>query len=275
MSSVTNDWIQNISHNKVRYFVLIDDFLKKMREYSMYEDITSEPFMINKSRFAVNIVPNGDGEEDYVSVFLVNLNDWRVCLKYEFSVPQTTYNNAAEKVLFSSYNNNQESSWGRIKFLPHNQSSKWLTNDSLLKIVVDVELLCEEMQLRNDKALNINSDLQIEKPGSSDEEPKSCGSEMNQELVKEVENLKSMVSKLSSSVEQLTEIVLDQKSDTLRIEWPECPICQERIKKPMRLKQCGKGHIVCEGCLKNETNCYTCKDVISGRPTALEHILSL
>jgi len=277
MSSVTNDWIQNISHNKVRKFVFIDDFKKKMQEYSMNEKITSEPFTINKSRFVVYIFPNGLGHaaEGHVTVLLSNLSDWRVCVRYKISVPETTYEGGRRgKKIFSVRNKNN--AYGRVKFLPHSRRSKWLPNGSLLKIVVDVELLCEEFKSKNDKILTLQpTDFQIEEAENSLDELMSCGSAKNQELVKEVDNLKSMTSKLTSSVEQLTEIVMEKKGDTMRINWPECPICHERIKKPMRLKQCGQGHIVCEACLRDATNCYTCKDVITGRPTALEHILSL
>jgi len=287
MSSLTNDWIQNISHNKVRSFIFIDNFKEKMKEYSVNEKIRSEPFLVNKSRFALDIYPNGDDVKGHVSAFLVNLNNWRVCINYKFSVPEIACEKrGAEKTLFDS-----SVDWGWAKFLPHNQRSKWLSNDSLLKIVVDVELLCEEIPMKKrDEVLTLqNTDFQIEKPVNTLEGLRSFVSEKNQILMKENENLRSMVLRLTSksenlesmvssltlSVGQLTEIVLDQKDDVLRIEWPECPICHERIKKPMRLKQCGKGHIVCEECLRGETNCYTCKDVISGRPTALEHILNL
>jgi len=313
MSSITNDWIQKISHNKVRVFIFINNFKKKMQEYSMGRKFRSEPFQINGSRFAVDIFPNGDGNgKGHVSVFLVNLSDWRVWVTYKFSVPETRHAFGEEKKLFNIMNN-YAYAWGKQKFLPHNQISEWLSNDdSLLKIVVDLEVLCEEIQRRCDEVLTLEpTDFQIEKPGISNEESqiimkdnenfksmvmkenkslksmvmrenedlKSMVMKENEDLksmvMKENEDLRSMVSKLTLSVEQLTEILLDQKGDTLSIEWPECPICKERIKKPMRLKQCGQGHIVCEECLREKTHCYTCQGVISGRPTTLEHILSL
>jgi len=289
MSSLTNDWIQKISYNKVRVFVFINNFKKKMQEYSMGKKFSSEPFQINGSRFAVDIFPSGDNSvKGHVAVFLRNLSDWRVWVTYKISVPGTgtKYAFGEEKRLFDSINK-YSSAWGMQKFLPHNQRSKWINDDSVLKIVVDVEMICEEIQIKCDKVLNLKSaDFQIEKPGISNEDLMTFVSKNNQIIMKENENhrsrvmkenedLRSMVSKLTVSVEQLTEIVLEQKGETLRIEWPECPICKERIKKPMRLKQCGQGHIVCEACLREETHCYTCQDLISGRPTALEHILSL
>jgi len=278
MSSITNDWIQKLSHNKVRIFVFINNFKKKMQECSIGEKFRSKPFQINNSKFAVDIYPNGhENVKGHVSVYLCNLSDWRVWVTFKISVPETKYAFEEGKRLFNSINNSSYS-WGWMRFLPHNQRSKWLSNDdSLLKIVVDLEMMCEEIKiLKCDEVLNLKpTDFQIEKPGISNEDLMSFVSEKNQIILKENEDLRSMVSKLTLSVEQLTEIVLDLKGESLRIEWPECPICKERIKKPMRLKQCGQGHIVCEECLREETHCYTCQDVISGRPTALEYILSL
>jgi len=85
MSSYTNVWIQNISHNKVRVFVFINNFKKKMQEYSTGVKFRTESFQINKSRFAVAIYPNGSGNvKRHVSVFLYNLNDWRLWVTYKF-----------------------------------------------------------------------------------------------------------------------------------------------------------------------------------------------
>jgi len=280
MSSLTNDWIQNISHNKVRLFVFIDDFGEKMNEYSTNKFIRSDIILINKSRFAVDIYPNGIGGADsHVAVFLSNLSDSRVCIEYKISPETFLATGGCGKKIVENVRNRHNAGYLRKSafiFLPHCERSKWLPDGSLLKIVVDVELLCEETRFKNDEILTLQpTDFKIEEAEISMKEPKSCVSEKNQELVKEVEYLKSIVSKLTSSVEQLTEIALGKKSDTLRIDWPECPICHERIKKPMRLKQCVQGHIVCEACLRDETKCYTCKEVISGRPSALEHILEL
>merc|ERR1712029_237114 len=101
----------------------------------------------------------------------------------------------------------------------------------------------------------------------------------------EVKNndVNSKISKLALCVEKLTGKVmsLDQQKSSaaesamLKIEWPECPICKERIEAPMRLMQCGKGHIVRNSCLKEKTKCYYCSGEICGRPSALEQMLKL
>merc|ERR1712098_596646 len=70
----------------------------------------------------------------------------------------------------------------------------------------------------------------------------------------------------------------------------ECPVCMEVAKPPMRLKQCGQGHIICDTCQSraearasdgggrgnpNGANCHSCRGMITGRPAALERVLGL
>ena len=66
----------------------------------------------------------------------------------------------------------------------------------------------------------------------------------------------------------------------------ECPMCTEEARPPMRLKQCGEGHIICDTCYardeqarlregRERNQCGVCRKPITGRPTALETFLGL
>ena len=66
----------------------------------------------------------------------------------------------------------------------------------------------------------------------------------------------------------------------------ECPMCTEEARPPMRLKQCGEGHIICDTCYardeqareregRERNQCGVCREQITGRPTALETFLGL
>eukprot|EP00092_Neocalanus_flemingeri_P073578 GFUD01090826.1.p1 GENE.GFUD01090826.1~~GFUD01090826.1.p1 ORF type:complete len:129 (+),score=36.18 GFUD01090826.1:45-389(+) len=106
----------------------------------------------------------------------------------------------------------------------------------------------------------------------------------------QMNELKNMIRELS--VSNRTPALQQQPP---RIEL-ECPVCMEVAKPPMRLKQCGKGHIICDSChtqAEGEANaqwqaeeadrvgnpnidlCHTCREVITGRPSELERILGL
>ena len=66
----------------------------------------------------------------------------------------------------------------------------------------------------------------------------------------------------------------------------ECPMCTEEARPPMRLKQCGEGHIICDTCYagdelarqregRERNHCGVCREQITGRPTALDTFLGL
>merc|ERR1719397_528138 len=56
-----------------------------------------------------------------------------------------------------------------------------------------------------------------------------------------------------------------------------CPICEETVEPPMRLQQCGKGHIICDDCQTKMTSprCHSCRGPLTGRPSALERMCGL
>jgi len=60
-----------------------------------------------------------------------------------------------------------------------------------------------------------------------------------------------------------------------------CPVCLENVCPPMRLVQCGAGHILCDSCysqvsrMTQEAKCPTCRQPITGRPCQLESLLGL
>jgi uncharacterized CHY-type Zn-finger protein len=57
----------------------------------------------------------------------------------------------------------------------------------------------------------------------------------------------------------------------------------ENVRPPMRLVQCGTGHVMCDSCFKQvarggadqAAKCPTCRQPITGRPCQLERLLGL
>jgi len=93
---------------------------------------------------------------------------------------------------------------------------------------------------------------------------------------REINELKRMIQGLSMSP-------LFQGMVTLEVE---CPVCMEVARPPMRLKQCGQGHIICDTCQsraedcasddgRNPNICHSCREMITGRPSVLEKVLGL
>jgi len=93
---------------------------------------------------------------------------------------------------------------------------------------------------------------------------------------REINELKRMIQGLSMSP-------LFQGMVTLEVE---CPVCMEVARPPMRLKQCGQGHIICDACQsraeacasddgRDPNTCHSCREMITGRPSVLEKVLGL
>ena len=56
---------------------------------------------------------------------------------------------------------------------------------------------------------------------------------------------------------------------------PNCPVCFDSLKPPVRILQCINGHLVCEKCrMQPQVEvCPTCRETFTGRATAMEQHL--
>ena len=57
------------------------------------------------------------------------------------------------------------------------------------------------------------------------------------------------------------------------VKIPECVICLEELRPPLRIVQCIKGHKICEPCSKREEEvkaCPTCRTGFLGRDYGME-----
>ena len=69
------------------------------------------------------------------------------------------------------------------------------------------------------------------------------------------------------------QIVSKPLSTGLKI--PECYVCFEEMRPPLRIKSCKEGHALCEQCLERmkPKRCGQCKSVSFGRATTLEQFI--
>eukprot|EP00092_Neocalanus_flemingeri_P009793 GFUD01010551.1.p1 GENE.GFUD01010551.1~~GFUD01010551.1.p1 ORF type:complete len:230 (-),score=76.73 GFUD01010551.1:58-747(-) len=54
---------------------------------------------------------------------------------------------------------------------------------------------------------------------------------------------------------------------------PECPVCLEEMKPPLKIFNCRNGHLVCSECRPRLTVCTNCREEYTGRATAVEQML--
>ena len=138
--------------------------------------------------------------------------------------------------------------------------------------------------------------------GSCDKAGKHPGHNMirisSPELASDVQTVRAMEQKhqqttyqeLASIQRGIEELRLSLQSNAASPGEPsgrfDCPMCTEEVRPPMRLKQCGEGHIICDRCYardeqarqvegRERNQCGVCREPITGRPTALETFLGL
>merc|ERR1719187_85351 len=61
----------------------------------------------------------------------------------------------------------------------------------------------------------------------------------------ELKKMQKMIQELTLTVSKIPKPEPLQPRPSLDVE---CPVCMEVARPPMRLKQCGKGHIICDSC---------------------------
>ena len=50
---------------------------------------------------------------------------------------------------------------------------------------------------------------------------------------------------------------------------PECPVCMESLAPPAKLHQCPEGHLLCEDCRTQMTQCPICRKPLQGQGRAI------
>lgn len=265
MSSLTHEWHLK-RKNGIKYWIDIHGFNRKMN-WRFGREVYSRKFKISESVFRVEIYPNGNASEHkgHVSVFLYNESSWRVRISdVTFKVGD------CEQTLAARYFQANES-WGLPLFVSHDQieQSDLLDNENRFTLEVDIELLEEEVEAsrpvdsEGDVLLSLKNEISTIKEDlkSQSTAMKDMKEEFSQQLNKGLNELKNMIGGLR------------------RPAGVKCPVCMEEVRTPMRLRQCGEGHIICDSCFRQDqaqySRCSICRGAITGRPTELENLLGL
>jgi len=158
-----------------------------------------------------------------------------------------------------------------------------LTSDGALELQVDIELLEEEVIPERNLTQNETA-TKVEK--------------LEQQVDIQTEMISNLQSSMQTQMGQITEmkammLAMSVAKTTPAAPLLECPVCMEVARPPMRLMQCGQGHIICDSChnrVRSEANdwrlpywersqnldvCPSCRQAITGRPSELERLLGL
>jgi hypothetical protein len=299
--------------NGAKFTMNIRKFDRKIKSFRGKEEILSRIFKIGKARFQIELFPQGNPhyseDENHVSVFLTNMSCCRLKANCTFAVKDITKTLVGKHYeTGNSYRVDAGPSWGVVCFVPHHRcvNGDVLCDDGTFKLEVTVEILEEEVA-----SLQRNiTDKDHEKQAMEREieELKEYIKVNNERQKRNIWSLKAVLEterqvhavemeELRSAIQRLKVTESPGGGSSLAVPL-DCPICWELVQPPMRLMQCGQGHILCDGCyhrLQAEAKaqleamefeqdmrtphlgpcCPTCREDITGRPSQLETVLGL
>ena len=119
-------------------------------------------------------------------------------------------------------------------------------------------------------------------------------SELDNFIQIQKEEIDTLIVKQKEEMDELERIVLDNKRKKIVLEKkmqarfttstnssppapspdvPECPVCFEDMKPPIKIYNCTNGHLICADCKDRVTMCTNCREPYMGRATAVEQML--
>ena len=301
MSALTTEYMLKQGDNSIKYEILIKDFHKKIKTFKIGRQIHSRIFKIGECRFQINIYPGGNCKEDKgkVGVFLHNQSSWGV--KLNFTVERKNADDSEcslhEIPCYLEHSFDAYESYGWGAFLDHGECTYHNLDEGKLKLHATITILNEEVTAQRDMtgtraidALSNEVDLVETKVDEVNEEVHELRAD-TKDIKEELRSMKRHHdNELAAIQRDMREMKLAMEANSRSAAMPrrqfECPMCTEEAKPPMRLKQCGEGHIICDTCFakdeearqregRQRNQCGVCRRPITGRPTALESLLGL
>ena len=226
MTDLAKEWELKTS-NGITYTIEIKDFINQTKPFSVGKPVSSEVFKIGEFSFKILMYPKGYNKKsaNSLSVFLSNESDWEVKASFTFIINEHSLSQENDLIFNSKKSKRGSNKWGWDPFVHRSRCHKGdlLEEDGTLTLVAKVKLLGEEVS-------NKRSALGNHLP-----------TELDQQQKKKVTDLKQEMKKITAALNNLT------ASQSVEMH---CPICMEPAKRPMRLMQCGQGHIICDACFK-------------------------
>jgi len=241
--------------------------------------IESKPCNIRRSEFIIQVYPSS--AEGKVSVFLMNKSLHKVVIVYSIKVGNKTMSSGEEH-----FKESAEWGWNFMDRKEVGPNLHIVANVTLLKEegVVgkdDFKDTVKEMEAMTIKQTNkIKSEIKNElkqefNKGLSD--MKKRFEESETKMVRSFQESEAKMKRGFEESEAKMNVNMGKMENMLKardpIKIPECPICFEELRPPLRIVQCLKGHKICELCSEREAvvSCPTnCKSDFMGRDHGME-----
>jgi len=112
---------------------------------------------------------------------------------------------------------------------------------------------------------------QIERREVEDDHKK----ELEQFLKAQKYELDKLENKQNKEIEEIENHLTEykKKKTGMNFRIPDCPVCFEELRAPLKIFNCTNGHLICEKCRDSVSVCTLCRDQYCGRATEMEKFI--
>jgi len=292
MPGITKEWKFIENGPEIKYRMKIFGFAKKLRTWAPGREVWSQTFQVGDSRFSLEIFPNGSEKKNKgnISVGLRNRNDWDVSAEMNFRIGGIDGKNVERNGFLIPANCSHL--WPKV-CLHRELADNSLTDDGCIILTAYISVTVEEVTARRNttdlleeskeevgdlksEVADIKADIKtlISKTENGRKDIKK----ILPETKCEIESLKSEMCDLKNQMKSLVSKLEDMgkhAKGVSKIPCPECPVCFEEMKPPVRIIQCKSGHLICKDCQSKPevVCCPSCKQQFTGRAFGMENYL--
>jgi len=250
MAFTTDTWVLHKDWDKATITFQITNFAAAVAATEKGKGFSSKACTIGGSKFGVSVYPSGaiEAAENKVSMYTENYSDHKVSCDYTMTVGDVKKSESNAQV-------KGKSGQGWQNFMERKDVGANLT------VVVDITLLREEVG---------GADRGVIGRTFLKETVKEVLESVNTEQADNHADLKSDLEELKTDMRKMKQEMALARGP---IKIPECVICLEELRPPLRIVQCLKGHKLCEPCsLKKEVvSCpLNCRSGFMGRDLGME-----
>jgi len=287
MEPNTSTWMIRTGFNKAKVNFHIYNFPETRQSMKVGEVVISKPFSLGNSRFMVAIYPRGARElcgGQMVSVCLRYAGKHKVVVDFSATVGKVKKSYVSEEIAPGDGGRGwldfiKSSEVGAVfsVVLEVTLNMEELIEEEIRQTrgaekrnVEDVDLnnselkeefASSEKRIRTEisnidsKLGDLDSNLEDEVLNSENRVKSEMDTikaklgdievKLEQEVFNSEERVKAEILKME---ERLEKKILEVKQDRPAITGPECPVCFEELKPPLKVVQCEAGHKICEPC---------------------------
>ena len=309
MSYTTNSSITRQDLDKASFSFSINNFPDAKRtKKKTGEFIKSDIFSIMASKFIIDVYPSGWSDEDsgFVSVFLHNVSDHTVTVNYTLTVGSEV--SSGKSIEIKPKKGNGFPQFIKISEVGQKMevtAQVTLVNEDILDEAVGGQSLAswqlgkkseaenqqklqlkleQKLELKLEQKLELKLEQKLEKyvekklEKKLEEKMDDKLNQLDQKINMKFETLKLCLKDEMKQLDQKINMKFEDLKEDIKApaRAPECPICFEELRPPMRIIQCQKGHKLCEPCSQKPdiVSCPgACKSAFIGRDFGMEAFL--